>query len=115
MAAAENKQLDVVLMNKDAWDVLSASGYLMDLSEHLKGDEALRSNVVVLESNQLEVALNEADSLTAETTEAENALEVTDSPLLGSFSGTEKLYLGIAANTTRVHESLRYLAYVAHP
>ena len=115
MAAAEDRKVDVALMNRESWDLLSAAGYLLDLESLLPDDDALRTNTVVLESNQVEVDLNEADELEVKTAEAANALEVTDAPLFGGFSGGEPLYIGIFANTTRTHEALRYLTYVVHP
>lgn len=122
MAAIEGQQLDAVLMNQEAYDLLSASGYLLDLgatgaSEASRApfadDARLRSNTVVLSSNQVEYELGEVDAYEAQTEEKPNALEVTQSPLLRGFSGDEPLYLGVIANSPRQAQALAYLSYVA--
>lgn len=121
MAAVEGHQLDAVLMNREAYDLLSASGYLLDLAADTAGaagaafadDARLCSNTVVVDSNQVEYELGEADTYEAETVEVANALEVTQSPLLRGFSGNEALYLGIIANSPRQDQALAYVAYVA--
>ena len=112
MAAAEGQQLDAALMNQEAYDILSAEGYLLDLSQMFAGAEALRSNRVVLASNQVEVDLSEANTLEEQAVEQANALEVTKSPLLQGFSGDERIYLGVIANSPRKDEAIAYLAYV---
>jgi len=38
MAAMSNGQLDVVLMNREAYDIMSKGGYLLPLDDFLKGD-----------------------------------------------------------------------------
>lgn len=118
MAAIEGQQLDAVLMNKEAYDLLSASGYLLDLDAGdakslFAHDNRLRSNTVVLSSNQVEYELGEADTYEAQTVEVTNALEVTQSPLIEGFSGNEALYVGVIANSARQDQALAYLAYVA--
>jgi hypothetical protein len=113
MAAVEGQELDVVLMNREAWDLLSASGYLRELSDAFGGDARIRTNTVVLESNQVELDLNESDTYEATTVDEANALEVTDAPLIAGFSGDEPLYLGVVANTPRLDEALAYLGYVS--
>ena len=112
MAAAEGQQLDAALMNQEAYDLLSAEGYLRDLTDTFADSNALRSNRVVLASNRVEVDLNETETLQEQSVEQANALEVTDSPLLQGFSGDEPLYLGVITNSPRTDEALAYLAYV---
>lgn len=112
MAATEGHQLDVVLMNRESYDLLSASGFLLDLGSEFANDPHMQSNTVVLESNQVEVDLGEADTYEAKTVEVANALEVTQSPLLQGFSGDEAIYVGIVANTPRTDTALAYLRYV---
>ena len=41
MASIEAKQLDVVLMNREAYDIYSRNGYLLELDSLLSQDEAL--------------------------------------------------------------------------
>ena len=82
MASINGKLLDLALMNREALEILSAAGYLLDLSELAeKGGipEALRpyltENVVVLEDNAIEYNLNEADEYHEVTAPSTNAIE----------------------------------------
>lgn len=113
MAAVEGQQLDVALMNQEAYDLLSASGFLLDLRQTYGDDPSLQTNTVVLDSNQVEVDLGEAETYEAKTMDAANALDVTQSPLLQGFSGDEPIYLGVIANTDHMDAALAYLRYVA--
>lgn len=120
MAATDGELLDVVLMNQEAYDLLSASGYLLDLQEACVGtrsltpeaERRLRTGTVVLSDNRIEVELGEADSYTAETLTAANAFEVSDISLFDTFPDDERLYLGIVANTPRLDQALAYAAYL---
>lgn len=120
MASVDAEELDVVLMNREAYDLLSGGGYLLDLSDACKDPDMLpgqaakmlTTNTVVLSDNKVEVELGEADSYEADTLEADNALEVTDLPLFDDYPPDESFYLGIVANTPRLDESMAYLRYV---
>ena len=120
MAAIDAEQLDVVFMNQEAYDLLSGSGYLLDLAEVCAADRELRktwkpylvSNTVILSDNSVEVELNEADEYAAETIEVTNALDVSEAPLLATFASEESLYVGIIANTPRLETALAWLNYV---
>ena len=120
LAAIDAEQLDVVLMNQEAYDLLSASGYLLDLQETCVGDLALSSeakqrlktNTVVLSDNRVEVELGEASAYEADTVESVNALSLDGLSLLANLPESESFYLGIVANTPRLETSVAYLSYV---
>lgn len=120
MAAADAEELDVVLMNQEAYDLLSASGYLLDLRKACTGSHALPtpiekrlvSNIVVLSDNRVEVELGEAGEYVADTVEETNAFLVSDISLFDDFPKDESLYLGIIANTPRLDEALAYATYL---
>lgn len=120
LAAIDAEQLDVVLMNREAYDLLSASGFLVDLQKTCVGDlalpagagERIETNTVVLSDNSVEVELGEADQYVADTVEAANALSLDDLPLMAGYPEDEEFYLGIIANTPRLETSVAYLAYV---
>ena len=120
LASIDAEQLDVTLMNQEAYDLLSASGFLLDLSETCTGELSLPAvaqnrlvtNTIVLSDNMVEVELGEADAYEAQTTEAPNALLVTDLSPFASLPDDEPLYLGVIANTPRLEASIAYLAYV---
>jgi hypothetical protein len=114
MAALESKQLDVFVMNQEAWDALSQSGYLMDLTAAAEGDFApyLEKNLVIYEDNAQEAALDESVEYKAVTGEEQNALECSRWPLFSRAGFTEPVYLGVSANSPRLEQALDYLHYL---
>ena len=115
MASIAAEELDVVIMNRDAYDLLSHSGYLMDLSPVLADDPTLGSllvtNTVILSDNMVEVELGEADTYEAETTEEANAIDASSMPLFADYTG--EVYLGVIGNTPRLDEVCSYLNYLS--
>ena len=117
LGAINARKLDLVLMNREGYDILSQNGYLMDLSDLAAGDDALRQhmasylteNTVILEDNAIEYNLNEASSYEAVTEDAANALEVTDLPAFRAAGFPDAVYLGVIANSARTEWVLRYL------
>lgn len=117
LGAINAKKLDLVLMNREGYDILSQNGYLMELSELTAGNEALRqrlasyltANTVILEDNAIEYNLNEAPSYEAVTEDAANALEVSDLPIFRAAGFPDAVYLGVIANSARTEWVLRYL------
>ena len=121
MAAIASQQLDVVLMNQEAYDILSQAGYLRDLQAFLAQDSDLyqavkpylTTNTVILEDNAIEYNLDEADVYQAVTEEVVNGVDVTGFPLFqgeGGYSGT--VYFGVMADGPRLSEALEYLEYL---
>lgn len=115
MAAIDDRRLDVVLMNREAYDLLSASGYLLDLDKARPGNEMLLetlsphlvSNTVILSDAHAETGEYSTRSI-----KSTNAVDVTTAPTLSDSFGGEPLYLGIIDNTSRKETALAYLAYV---
>ena len=85
-AAINAKQLDLVLMNREAYDLCSQSGFLMDLSG-VADDQFL-------------------------TAPQPNAIELTLLPLFKNANFSGKVYLGIIANSPRLEECRQYLDYI---
>ena len=121
LAAVNAKQLDVVLMNREAYDILSRSGYLLELPPQISGDwrlpealeSCLRENTVVLEDNAIEYSLNEAESYQAVTEIVPNALEVSSLSVFRKAGFPDSVYLAVIANSPRLSASLRYIDYLA--
>ena len=121
MAAIEAKQLDVVLMNKEAYDVCSQDGYLLDLSGLLSQDDPLfrflephlTANTVVLEDNSIEYALNEAHRYYAVTEEVINGIDVSGFPIFQEAGFPDSVYLGVIANCPRFPAVIQYIKYLA--
>ena len=127
LGAIDAEQLDVVLMNKEAFDSFSQNGYLWDLQELLSGpasseeDQALyrliedniQMNIIIQEDNSTDVLLGNEKEYKAVTTTGGYGLDLTSASRLISrenLSGT--VYLGVLVNTPRRQEAVRYLSYL---
>lgn len=121
LGAVNAKQLDVVLMNRESYDIFSGSGFLLPLSDFiaenapaLYGELAacLVENDVILEDNAIEYNLNEADSYRAMTEASANALELSGFPALAGAGFSDAVYLGVIANSQRLPACLDYITYL---
>ena len=120
LGAINAKRLDIVLMNREGYDILSRSGYLLNLADWLSIDVELcrqltpylSENEVVLEDNAIEYNLNEASSYQETTETVTNAIDVSPLPIFQDAGFADSVYLGIIANSTRSESALRYMAYL---
>ena len=121
MGAVNAKKLDVMLMNREAYDLLSGSGYLLALTDLPDGvDASLReriapyitANDVILSDNAIEWELGEAESHEVVTETVENAIALNSLPLFENAGFDEPVYLGIAVNSPRLTECAQYTAYL---
>lgn len=117
LAAANTEQIDVLLMNREAYDLLSESGYLLDLSSSLLEREPnfrkfLTANKVILEDNSLDLALGKAEDYRATTFYEENALEVSQFPLFLNAGFTDSIFLGVIQNSPRMDAAMKYITYL---
>lgn len=111
LAAINSRQMDVVLMNREAYDILSHNGYLLDLSE--SGIAAsLTENDVILEDNSIDHTLDASIELVIEKESIENAVDVSTYPLIKNAGFADAVYAGIIANTPRQETALKYLSYL---
>ena len=117
MGVVQAQQLDVVLLNREAYDLLSASGYLLNLGEFVPDSDPIRAlltaNAVVVSDNAIEWQLNEADSHERVTESVQNGLVLSDCPLFQTAGFEEDVYAGVIANSPRPAEALRYLQYLS--
>ena len=111
LATINSRQLDLVLMNREAYDLCSASGYLLDLS-NMVDSAFLTANQVILEDNAVEYNLNEAQEYTAVTETVYNALELTQLSVFQEAGFSGSVYIGIIANTPRPAACQDYLDYL---
>ena len=120
LGSIDAEQLDIVLMNREAYDILSQSGVLLELSSLRDSESALYEqiaplliqNAVILSDNELEVTLGEAEERETVTKQAENGLDLSELPLFRSSGMDGALYLGIIANTPRLPEAITYIRYL---
>jgi hypothetical protein len=123
LGALSSRQLDVVFMNKEAYDLFSSSGFLCRLDDLLKQDTELYnelsdlivSNTVILDDNAIEYDLGEAEEYKAETTEIPNGLDVSTAPCLASAGFPDTVYFGVIENSTHKEEALSFAGYLFEP
>ncbi len=120
MGAIQTQKLDLVLMNREAYDLLSQKAYLAELPALLKEDPALAAqlepmlaeNCVVLSDNTIEVLLGEADTEEQVTQSAVNALAVSSLPLFQNAGFDGEIYLGLVANSPRSDAALCFFRFL---
>ena len=115
LAAIDARQLDLVLMNREAYNLLSEGGYLLELSSRLDSEGLrgfLTENRVILQDNSLDIALGEAETYQATAVQEANALEVTQFPLFRDAGFTDSVFLGVLPDSPRMSAALDYIAYL---
>ena len=119
--AISAKQMDLVLMNREGYDIFSSNGYLLDLSESLSRydgefstamEQLLTENKVVISDNSLEVMLGVADEEQIITESVQNAINVSALPIFKTAAFDGDVYLGIIANSDRTDTALQYIGYL---
>ena len=112
MGAVQTMTLDVVLMNREAYDLLSSGGYLLPLDDPALAP-LLTSNEVTLSDNAIEWQLNEAETHERVTESVQNAVALSGCPLFEAAGFADSLYAGVLTNSPRAEEALRFLRYLA--
>ena len=121
LAATNAEQMDVVLMNREAYNLLSENGYLLDLSACLSQENPnlyqrlqrrLVENKVILEDNGVEVALGKAENYRATAIREKNALDISQFPVFVNAGFTDSIFLGVIRNSPRIAADLEYIAYL---
>ena len=121
IATIQAKELDLVLMNREAYDMMSRSDYLLELPELLAQNPALYeqlapyliTNTVVIEDDSAEFNLGDAEEYVEIREDAVNGIELTQFPLFRKAAFSDSVYLGIIANSPRLDACLDYIAYLA--
>ncbi len=120
MAAMADGQLDVLLMNREAYDIMSSGGYLMPLEDVLKRNETLylriggrlTKNMVILEDNDIEHRLDESVPYQAVTETVANAVLISSFALFEQAGFSDDVYLGVVGNSARIDTVLQYIDYL---
>ena len=121
LASIDAEQLDVALMDKEAFDAFSQNGYLSDIDELLAEEvPALHqqlapyfvTNTVILEDNSEDLLLDSSAVYHAETEDYPMRLDLSASPLIQKGGFQETVYLGIIKNSPRMHTVFDYLEYL---
>lgn len=113
MAAVNAQKLDLVLMNREAYDLLSQSGYLLPLTELPESlTPYLIENEVILESNAIDVQLNTAENYRIVTEAVPNGLNVSEFPIFRDAGFDGAVYIGFLANVPHYDTAVSYLEYL---
>lgn len=121
LAAVNAKQLDVVFMNREAYDLLSGNGWLEELSPSFFQDAPdlyqdlkpfLTENKVILEDNELDYALGKADSHQETVSYVMNGLDVSQFRFFQEADLSGSVYLGVMPNSVRLDSVGDYIAYL---
>jgi len=122
MGAIQAQKLDGVLMNREAYNLFSAQGYLLDLSALISASDpalygqlsaCLTSNTVTVSDNKIAWQLNEAETHEVVTETVSNGLALMTLPLFRAAGFEEPLYFGVIANSPRTEAALRFMRYLA--
>lgn len=121
LASIDGEQLDVVLMNKEAFDAFSQNRYLYNLEEllmDLSPDRAeelkpyLVTNTAILKDNSDELLTDNSLSYQALTEEYPMGFDVSQKGLFKKAGFKDTVYLGVIANSPRVETALEYIKYL---
>ena len=121
MASVNAKQMDLVLMNQEAYGLLSGDGYLLELPGWLSQAAPelhgallpwYAENRVVLRDNSIEYNLNEAESYSEETEDAVNGILLNELPCFAEAAFPAPVYLGVIANSERLPAAENYIRYL---
>lgn len=119
LAAINARQLDLVLMNREAYDLMSSSGFLLELDDVLAMYPGLNENVspyvcenaVILEDNAVEFSLGEAEEYESVTEDERNAIACSSFSAFRNAGFDNEVYIGIIANSTKIEESIAWLTF----
>lgn len=121
LAIIDGKLLDIVLMNKEAFDAFSQNGYLCDLEAFLQQADSVlyntikqdfAANITILEDNSIELQLDSSIAYHAITEEHYYGIDLSRTELIHNAEFTEPVYLGILANSPRHDNAVAYLKYL---
>lgn len=121
LAIIDGELLDVVLMNREAFDAFSQNGYLYDLEELLSQTDAglyntirpdLATNIIILEDNQEDLLFDASASYHVVTEEHDYGIDLSRTRLVGGAGFSEPVYFGIIANSPRTDSAVEYLKYL---
>lgn len=121
IASVDDERLDVVLMNKEAFDTFSQSGYLCNMEELLRDTNPevmtelkpyLVSNTVIPEDNADDMILDRSLSYQALTDDFPMGLLISQKGLFKEAGFKDDVYLGVVKNSPRVDTAVKYIEYL---
>lgn len=121
IASIDGEQLDIVLMNKEAFDTFSSNGYLCNLEYLLQNSDSdvykklkpyLVTNTVILEDNSEDLMVNESLDYQAVTEEYPMGLNVSQKGLFKQAGFKSDVYLGVIGNSPHMDMAVKYINYL---
>ena len=121
LASINNKELDVVLMDKEAFDSFSQNGYLCNLEELLAAEDTalynqlkpyLITNTIILEDNSVDTVLDPSVAYEAVTEEYPVGLDLSQTGRVSKAGFDDAVYLGIVSNSLRKDAAVNYIRYL---
>ena len=121
VASIDDEKLDVVLMNKEAFDAFSQNGYLCNIEELLRELDPetmaeckpyVAANTVILEDNADDIMLDRSLSYQAVTDEFPMGLLVSQKGIFKRAGFDGDVYLGVIKNSPRMDMAVEYIKYL---
>lgn len=120
LASIDGELLDVVLMNKEAFDAFAQNGYLCNLDELLSEDTDfyddikpfIVDNIYIEEDNSFELIFDSSIPYSAVTEEYPMGLDMSQALLFKQAGFEETVYFGIVANSPHKDTAVAYLQYL---
>lgn len=121
LASIDGEQLDVVLMDREAFDAFSQNGYLCNIDDLLRTEAPdfyqdlkpfITDNTFIAEDNSFELQFDSSIPYSAVTEEYPMGLDVSQTDFIKQAGFPETIYLGIIANSPRKDTALAYLHYL---
>lgn len=121
LASIDNEQLDVVLMNQEAFDAFSQNGYLYNLEELLKNTAPelyqklqpyLVTNIEILEDNAQDLYFDPSLEYTSTIIKYPMGIDLREAPIIKEAGFEDTVYLGIIRNSPRMEKVIQYLQYL---
>lgn len=123
LASIDGELFDVVLMDKEAFDAFSQNGYLCNLDELFREEDAdfyedikpfIVNNTYIIEDNTFELQFDSSISYSAITEEYPMGLDLSQAQLIKQAGFEETVYAGIVANSPRKDTAVAYLEYLIY-
>ena len=111
--AISAEKLDLVLMNREAYDIFSRQGYLLGLTSLPDAlSPYLTENEVILSDNSVDYLLGNETQKQIVTETIPNSLAVSSLPLFRDAGFDGELYLGVVSNSPRQDAAGAYIRYL---
>ena len=121
LGAIDSEVLDVVFMNKEAFDAFSQNGYLCNLEKLLRQTDNklyqnvssyLQTNTVILEDNVVDTYFDDSVSYSAQAESYPMGLDISEFNCIKEANMNGTIYLGVIANSPHLKDAVSYIRYL---